>query len=69
MSRALQATSAFKRIVAPFDGVVTTRSTDIGTLISAGNASEAPLFTVSQVDKLRVYVNVPQTYSAQIHKA
>ena len=64
----LQATSAFKRIVAPFDGVVTTRTTDIGTLISAGNPAEAPLFTVSQVDKLRVYVNVPQTYSAQIHK-
>jgi RND family efflux transporter MFP subunit len=64
----LQATSAFKRIVAPFAGVITTRSTDIGTLISAGNAAEAPLFTVSQVDKLRVYVNVPQNYSAQIHK-
>jgi RND family efflux transporter MFP subunit len=64
----LQATSAFKRIVAPFAGVITTRSTDIGTLISAGNAAEAPLFTVSEVDKLRVYVNVPQSYSAQIHK-
>jgi multidrug efflux system membrane fusion protein len=48
--------------------VVTTRSTDIGALISAGNAAEAPLFTVSQVDRLRVYVNVPQSYSAQIHK-
>ncbi|MDB5460300.1 MAG: efflux transporter periplasmic adaptor subunit [Caulobacteraceae bacterium] len=64
----LQATAAFKRIVAPFDGVITTRSTDIGALISAGNAAEAPLFTVSQVDRLRVYVNVPQSYSAQIHK-
>ena len=64
----LQATSAFKRIVAPFDGVITTRSTDIGALISAGNPNEAPLFTVSQIDKLRVYVNVPQNYSAQIEK-
>ncbi len=64
----LQATSAFKRIVAPFDGVITTRSTDIGTLISAGNPNEPPLFTVSQIDKLRIYVNVPQNYSAQIHK-
>jgi RND family efflux transporter MFP subunit len=62
----LVATSAFKRIVAPFDGVVTTRSTDIGQLISAGNPSEAPLFTVAQVDKLRVYVQVPQAYVAQI---
>ena len=64
----LQATEAFKRIVAPFSGVVTTRSTDIGQLINAGNAAEAPLFTVSQVDRLRIYVNVPQNFSALIHK-
>jgi RND family efflux transporter MFP subunit len=63
----LVATEAFKRIVAPFDGVITTRSTDIGQLITAGSAAEAPLFTVSQVDKLRVYVQVPQSYVAQIH--
>ncbi len=62
----LVATSAFKRIVAPFDGVVTSRSTDIGQLISAGNPAEAPLFTVAQVDKLRVYVQAPQSYVAQI---
>ncbi len=64
----LEATEAFKRIVAPFDGVVTTRSTDIGALISAGNPAEQPLFTVSQVNRLRVYVQVPQSYVAQIHK-
>ena len=63
----LVATEAFKRIVAPFDGVITSRSTDIGQLISAGNPAEAPLFTVSQVDTLRVYVQVPQSYVAQIH--
>jgi RND family efflux transporter MFP subunit len=63
----LVATEAFKRIVAPFDGVVTTRSTDIGQLVTAGNATDPPLFTVSQVDKLRVYVQVPQSYVAQIH--
>jgi RND family efflux transporter MFP subunit len=63
----LMATSAFKRIVAPFDGVVTTRNTDIGQLVTAGSAAEQPLFTVSQVDKLRVYVQVPQSYVAQIH--
>ena len=62
----LLATSAFKRIVAPFDGVVTTRSTDIGQLISAGNPNDPPLFTVAQVDKLRVYVQAPQSYVAQI---
>jgi RND family efflux transporter MFP subunit len=63
----LMATSAFKRIVAPFDGVVTTRNTDIGQLVTAGNATDPPLFTVSQVDKLRVYVQAPQSYVAQIH--
>lgn len=63
----LVATQAFKRIVAPFDGVVTTRATDIGQLINAGNGAEPPLFTVAQVDRLRVYVQVPQTYVAQIH--
>jgi RND family efflux transporter MFP subunit len=63
----LEATSAFKRILAPFDGVVTSRSTDVGALISAGAPGEAPLFTVSQVDRLRVYIQVPQSYSAQIH--
>ena len=62
----LMATSAFKRIVAPFDGVITTRTTDIGMLVAAGSPAEAPLFTVSQVDKLRVYVQAPQSYVAQI---
>jgi len=64
----LLATSAFKRIVAPFDGVVTTRATDIGQLVTAGSAADQPLFTVSQVDKLRVYVQAPQSYAAQIHQ-
>jgi RND family efflux transporter MFP subunit len=63
----LLATSAFKRIVAPFDGVVTTRATDIGQLVTAGSPTDQPLFTVSQVDKLRVYVQAPQSYVAQIH--
>jgi multidrug efflux system membrane fusion protein len=63
----LVATEAFKRIVAPFDGVVTSRATNIGQLISAGNPAEAPLFTVAQIDRLRVYVQAPQSYVAQIH--
>jgi RND family efflux transporter MFP subunit len=63
----LVATEAFKRIVAPFDGVVTTRATDIGQLVTAGSPTDQPLFTVSQVDRLRVYVQVPQSYVAQIH--
>ena len=62
----LQAMEAFKRITAPFDGVVTSRSTDIGALISVGSPNQAPLFTVDDEHRLRIYVNVPQAYSADI---
>ncbi len=62
----LQALSSFKRIVAPFDGVVTARKTDIGDLINAGSSSGAELFRVADMHKLRVYVQVPQTYSDQV---
>ena len=62
----LEALESFKRITAPFDGVVTTRSTDIGDLINIGGPSTAPLFTVADVSKLRIYVRVPQGYSAGI---
>jgi RND family efflux transporter MFP subunit len=62
----LQAMTSFKRIVAPFDGVVTARRTDIGALINAGSSSGAELFRVADTHKLRVYVQVPQTYSMQV---
>jgi len=62
----LQALESFKRISAPFDGVVTTRSTDIGALISVGGPGDVPLFTVSDEHKLRIYVRVPESYSAEI---
>jgi len=52
----------YKRIVAPFDGLITSRATDIGALINAGSSGGPPLFVVSDVSKLRVYVNVPQSY-------
>jgi RND family efflux transporter MFP subunit len=52
----------FKRLVAPFDGVVTARDTDIGDLINVGSAGGAELFEVSDTSKLRVYVDVPQNY-------
>jgi RND family efflux transporter MFP subunit len=61
-----EAMEAFKRIAAPFDGVVTTRSTDIGDLISVGAGTATPLFTVADDSKLRIYVRVPQNYSAGI---
>jgi RND family efflux transporter MFP subunit len=64
----LLALESFKRITAPFDGVVTTRSTDIGALITIGGPTDAALFTVTDQRKLRVYVRVPQSYSALVHK-
>jgi RND family efflux transporter MFP subunit len=62
----LEALESFKRITAPFDGVVTTRATDIGALISVGGPTDVPLFTVADEKKLRIYVRVPQSYSAAI---
>jgi membrane fusion protein, multidrug efflux system len=62
----LQATEGFKRIVAPFDGIVTARNTDVGQLIAAGAPTDPGLFTVSDVHRLRIYVNVPQSYSAEL---
>ncbi|MDR3507651.1 MAG: efflux RND transporter periplasmic adaptor subunit [Caulobacteraceae bacterium] len=62
----LEALESFKRITAPFDGVVTTRSTDIGALINVGGASDTPLFSVADEHRLRIYVRVPQSYSADI---
>jgi RND family efflux transporter MFP subunit len=62
----LRALEGFKRIVAPFDGVVTSRSTDIGALIASGNGSARPLFTVADMRKMRVYVRVPQSYSTSV---
>jgi RND family efflux transporter MFP subunit len=56
----------YKRVVAPFDGLVTARATDLGALINAGSGGGPPLFVVSQTNKLRVYVNVPQSYVPQI---
>jgi len=54
------ATKGFARIVAPFDGVVTARNTDVGALVNVGSAAGQELFVVSDTHKLRVYVNVPQ---------
>ena len=46
----------------PFDGVVTARDTDVGALINAGGGSGPAMFVVSDIRKLRVYVNMPQSY-------
>lgn len=64
----LLALKSFSRIVAPFDGVVTARKTDIGALVNAGAGANtsSELFDVAKVDRLRLYVSVPQSYSDQI---
>jgi RND family efflux transporter MFP subunit len=56
----LVAEAGFKRLIAPFDGVVTARNTDIGALINVGGAGGSELFVVSDTRRLRVYINVPQ---------
>jgi len=62
----LRELSGFKQIVAPFDGVITARSTDLGRLIGAGNSSGGELFRIADMRSLRLYVSVPQLYAAGI---
>lgn len=59
----LEELESFKRIVAPFDGVVTARNTDIGALITAGQTSGNALFRVADTQKLRIYIDVPEPYA------
>jgi RND family efflux transporter MFP subunit len=56
---------SFEKIYAPFDGIITTRNTDIGDLINSGSAGgvKTDLFHMAQPGTLRVYVNVPEEYS------
>jgi membrane fusion protein, multidrug efflux system len=58
----LEALAGYKKITAPFDGVVTARDTDVGALINAGGGTGPAMFVVSDISRLRVYVNVPQSY-------
>lgn len=64
----IEALKNFSRIVSPFDGVVTARNTDIGALINVGGNPGSELFVVSDIKRLRLYVNLPQSYVAQIQK-
>jgi RND family efflux transporter MFP subunit len=62
----LRVLEKYKRITAPFDGLVTARSTDVGALINAGSGGGPSLFVVSDITKLRAYINVPQNYVPSI---
>lgn len=59
----LRQLEGFKRIVAPFSGVITRRNVDTGDLIDAGGGAARALFVLAQTDPLRIYINVPQTYA------
>jgi RND family efflux transporter MFP subunit len=58
----LLAMKNFTRITSPFDGIITARNTDVGALINVGSSTGQELFVVSDTHKLRIYVNVPQSY-------
>jgi len=62
----LKAQKAFANIVAPFDGVVTARNVDVGSLVRADGVDTPALFTVADIHQMRIYVPVPETYAAEL---
>ncbi len=56
----------FEKVIAPYDGIVTARETDVGDLINAGSGTGVELFRVADTRRLRIYVQVPQSYAPQI---
>ena len=60
----LEALKGFAKITAPFDGVITARNIDIGSLVSADASNRQPLFVVSDIHEMRIYVRAPQVYAA-----
>ncbi len=63
----LEATENFKHILAPFDGVVTTRKVDVGALVNAGSGAGSAMFQISDLHRVRIYVQMPQAYAADLH--
>jgi multidrug efflux system membrane fusion protein len=67
--RRLEQLESFKHIYAPFSGVLTKRNIDVGALVNSGNGgANREMFDVAQIDPLRVYISVPQTNAADIHR-
>ena len=63
----LQEMKGFARVTAPFDGIITARNVDIGTLINSGNGGPArEMFRIAEIGTIRVFVNVPQAYVGSI---
>jgi RND family efflux transporter MFP subunit len=63
--RQLEAMQSFKSLSAPFDGIVTARNVELGMLISSGGSGQ-PLFEISDLHRVRIYVQVPQSFSAAL---
>jgi RND family efflux transporter MFP subunit len=63
----LQALTAFERVTAPFDGVITARNVDTGDLLTSDSASGAPMFSIARDNVLRIAVYVPQSSAIGIH--
>jgi len=57
---------AFEEIKAPFDGVVTARNVDIGDLVNAGGNTGRAMFQVSDIHRMRIFVNVPQAFLGEL---
>jgi RND family efflux transporter MFP subunit len=58
----------FERVLAPFDGVILSRSVDVGSLISTGSQnSVTQMFTIGEADKVRVFASLPQSNSIGVH--
>lgn len=62
----LEKLQSFKRIYAPFDGVITARNVDVGMLIDAGSAPAKEMFHIASTKRLRAFVNVPQSYAREV---
>ncbi|MGI4763342.1 MAG: efflux RND transporter periplasmic adaptor subunit [Janthinobacterium lividum] len=66
--RQLQAQRGFRQVIAPFNGVVTQRNVEVGTLVTGGNATGTQLFKIEQTDTLRAFVDVPQNFVPGIRR-
>src|SRR4029079_14725985 len=65
--RRLEELKSFANVTAPFAGVITARNIDIGTLINAGNGGPTrEIVRIAQIDTMRIFVNVPQTYASLV---
>ena len=66
--RQLQAQRGFRQVIAPFNGVVTQRNVEVGTLVTGGNTTGTQLFKIEQTDTLRAFVDVPQNFVPGIRR-